>query len=136
MNENRMKTSVNTGEVSLLPVPGAGWGVKIVTRQASVTEMLQVLTWKLLEVPSDERILRENDRKNSKVNHEHQLKWEIPDEDGSPKLISDGPSLDGACFAGCDACRERALRGGYRLRPERLLLPRCGWEHLDLPGYR
>jgi hypothetical protein len=29
MNENRMKTSVNTDEVSLSPAQTAGWGLKI-----------------------------------------------------------------------------------------------------------
>jgi hypothetical protein len=49
--------TVNTGEVSLLPAPGTGCGGKIVKRRPDVTEMLQALTWKWLEMPSDERII-------------------------------------------------------------------------------
>ena len=40
-----MKTSVSTGKVSLLPAPGAGWGVKIGAETGGGTEKgLQIRT--------------------------------------------------------------------------------------------
>ena len=43
LNENRMKTTVNTGKVSLPPAQKAAWGLKISDDEANVTERLRVL---------------------------------------------------------------------------------------------
>jgi len=57
MNENRMKPSVNTGEMSLPPAHKAGWGEKIGGQEANVTEMLHLGTAKWLAPPSTGRII-------------------------------------------------------------------------------
>jgi hypothetical protein len=44
MNENRMKTSVTTGEVSLTPAQSAGLGRKIGGDEANVTKLLPLGT--------------------------------------------------------------------------------------------
>ncbi len=57
MKENRMKPSVNTGEVSLPSAQSAGWGRKIGGQEANVTENSQFGTAKWLATPSDGRII-------------------------------------------------------------------------------
>jgi hypothetical protein len=51
MNEKRMRTPVNTGEVSLLPILGAGWEVKIGAEQAAFTEKPRFGTAKWFDIP-------------------------------------------------------------------------------------
>jgi hypothetical protein len=55
MNKNRMKTSVNTGEVSLPPAQSAGSGRKMGKDEANVTKKLLLRTAKWLAPPSDGR---------------------------------------------------------------------------------
>ena len=55
MNENRMKTSVNTGEVSLPPTQSAGLGREMGGDEANVTNKLLLETAKWLATPSDGR---------------------------------------------------------------------------------
>jgi len=53
MNEKRMRTPVNTGEVSLLPVQGAVWSVKIDAAHGDGTEKRRLGTPDLLANPCD-----------------------------------------------------------------------------------
>ena len=63
MEENRMKPSVNTGEVSLPAAQSAGWGRKIGGQEANDTENSQFETAKRLATPSDGRIIAKTTRK-------------------------------------------------------------------------
>jgi hypothetical protein len=57
MSEKRMKTSVNTGEVSLHPAHKAGWGVKVLAEHHGGSEKhsFGVEIW--LEKPGDGKII-------------------------------------------------------------------------------
>jgi hypothetical protein len=57
MNEQRMKTSVNTGELSSPPAHGASWGVKFFAEHACGSEKPALGVEKWLEPPRDERII-------------------------------------------------------------------------------
>jgi hypothetical protein len=57
MNEKRMKTSVNTGELSSPPAHGACWGVKVRAEHACGSEKPALGVEKWLEMPRDERII-------------------------------------------------------------------------------
>jgi hypothetical protein len=57
MNEKRMKTSVNTGELSSPPAHGASWGVKIRAEHACGSEKPALGVEKWLEMPRDGRII-------------------------------------------------------------------------------
>ena len=59
-----MKTSVNTGEVSLPPAREAGWGVKVPAEHGSGSEKLDFDVEKWLELPSDERIITQTTGKS------------------------------------------------------------------------
>jgi hypothetical protein len=78
MNEKRMKTSVNTGELSSPPAQGACWGVKVRAEHGCGSEKPALGVEKWLEMPREERIITKMTGK-AQLNHEHQLKWEIPD---------------------------------------------------------
>jgi hypothetical protein len=77
MNEKRMKTSVNTGELSSPPAQGACWGVKVRAEHGCGSEKPALGVEKWLEMPREERIITKTTGK-AQLNHEHQLKWEIP----------------------------------------------------------
>jgi hypothetical protein len=72
-----MKTFVGAGEVSLLPVPGAGWEVKIRREQASSTVKRGFGPAKWLANPGGGKIVRKQP-KTVHLRHEQQIKWEIP----------------------------------------------------------
>jgi hypothetical protein len=55
MNKNRMKTSVNTGEVSLPLAQSVGLGRKMGRDEANITKKLLLGTAKWLATPSDGR---------------------------------------------------------------------------------
>jgi len=55
MNENRMKTTVNTGDVSLPPAQSAGLGRKMGGDEVNVTKKLIWGTAKWLATPSEGR---------------------------------------------------------------------------------
>lgn len=55
MNENRMKTSANTDDVSLPPAQSAGLGREMGGDEANVTNKLLLETAKWLATPSDGR---------------------------------------------------------------------------------
>jgi len=55
MNEKRMKTSVNTGEVSLPPPQTAGWSVKPPTQKRDGREKRGFDVEEWLDKPSDGR---------------------------------------------------------------------------------
>jgi hypothetical protein len=57
MKEKRMKTSDNTGEVSLPPAQAAGWGVKILAEQRGSSEKGGLGVEKWLVNPCDGRII-------------------------------------------------------------------------------
>jgi len=57
MNEQRMKTSVNTGESSSPPDHGACWGVKVRADHGCGSEKPALGFAKWLEMPRDERII-------------------------------------------------------------------------------
>jgi hypothetical protein len=57
MNEKRMKTSVNTGELSSPPTQGASWGVKVRAEHGCGSEKPALGVEKQLEIPRDERII-------------------------------------------------------------------------------
>ena len=74
-----MKTTVNTGKVSLPPAQEAAWGLKISDDEANVTERLRVLeTAKWIAKPDAGRIIMKTIEKLN-LRHEHQVKWEIPE---------------------------------------------------------
>ncbi|EEF57243.1 hypothetical protein Cflav_PD0289 [Pedosphaera parvula Ellin514] len=77
MNENRMKTSVNTGEVSLPPAQAVGWGRKIRAEPGACTAKQISSTENWLATPSDGRIIAKMTGETN-LQHEHQGKWEIP----------------------------------------------------------
>ena len=78
MNEQRMKTSVSTGKLSSPPALGACWGVKVRAEHGCGSEKPALGVEKWLEMPREERIITKTTGK-AQLNHEHQLKWEIPD---------------------------------------------------------
>jgi hypothetical protein len=57
MNEKRMKTSVNRGEVSLSPAHEAGWGIKVRAEHGHSSEKPGLGVEKSLEPPTDGRII-------------------------------------------------------------------------------
>ena len=57
MKEKRMKTSVNTGELSLLQAQAAGWSVKPPAQQDDGPEKGGFGVEKRLAEPKDERII-------------------------------------------------------------------------------
>ena len=84
MNEKRMKTSVNTGELSLPPAHGACWGVKARAKYGCCSEKPAFDVEKLLEMPKVERTTTKTPEKLN-LNHEHQLKWETSVYGGGSK---------------------------------------------------
>jgi hypothetical protein len=54
MNEKRMKTSVNTGELSSPPAQGACWGVKVRAEHGCGSEKPALGVEKWLEMPREE----------------------------------------------------------------------------------
>jgi hypothetical protein len=63
MNENRMKTSVNPGEVSSPPARGASWGVEIAAQEGSGSEKQVFGVQKRLDKPSTGRIIAQTTAK-------------------------------------------------------------------------
>ena len=63
MNENRMKSSVNTGEVSLLPVQKAGWAINVRAEQGGGSKKPDFGVAKWLDKPRDERIIAKTTEK-------------------------------------------------------------------------
>jgi hypothetical protein len=59
MKEKRMKTSVNTGELSSPTAQGACWGVKVRAEHGCNSEKPVFGVEKWLELPTDERIITE-----------------------------------------------------------------------------
>ena len=59
MNENRMKTAVNTGELSSRPAQAAGWGLKIGAEHSRDTENRRFGTENGIDKPSVGRIIAE-----------------------------------------------------------------------------
>jgi len=57
MNENRMTTSIHTGEVSSPPAQAAGWGLKISADQGGGSEKQGFGVEKGIAIPSDGRII-------------------------------------------------------------------------------
>ena len=58
MKANRMKPSVDTGELSSLPAHEAYWGVKVRAEHGCDSEKPVFGVKKWLEKPRDERIIR------------------------------------------------------------------------------
>jgi hypothetical protein len=65
MNENRMKTSVNTGDVSLPPAQTAGWSVKSTAQQGDGPEKGCFGVEKWVDKPSDGRKIAETTGKTA-----------------------------------------------------------------------
>jgi hypothetical protein len=63
MNEKRMKTAHNTGEVSLPPAHEAGWGVKAGAEHGCGSGKPGFGVEKWLARPRDERIIAKTDGK-------------------------------------------------------------------------
>jgi hypothetical protein len=57
MNEKRMKTSVNTGELSRPPAHGACWGIKVRAERGCGSEKPALSVEKWFELPRDERTI-------------------------------------------------------------------------------
>ena len=77
MNENRMITSNNIGEVSLPPAHEAGWRVKVRAKHRGGSETHVFGEAKWIEIPSVGRTIAKTTG-TLNLNHEHRVKWEIP----------------------------------------------------------
>jgi hypothetical protein len=63
MNENRLKTSISTGEVSLPPAQPAGGGVKIGVEHGRGSEKQGLVVEKWVDRPSEGRKIAETTNK-------------------------------------------------------------------------
>jgi hypothetical protein len=94
MNESPMKTSVNTGDVSLPPAQTAGWSVKSTAQQGDGPEKGRFGVEKWVDKPSDGRKIAETTRKTQFDT----MKWEIPDEIALSAFLWDWATIH------CAAC--------------------------------
>jgi hypothetical protein len=121
-----MKTSVSQGEVSLLPVQGAGWEVRIGCAQADFTEKRRFGTAKWLANPEGGGKTTKTTI-NSSFSHEQQIKWEIPcDKEPEEGALFAGLAEGPVCFhahrivGGCGHHRDfgRPVAAGFKFGQE------------------
>ena len=110
MNEKRMKTSVNTGELSSLTAQGACWGVKVRAEHGCNSEKPVFGVEKWLAKPREGMITA---KMAGKINlpHEDQVKQEIP---GSVIAGGSGSALRvGRNVPGIFAIVDTTFRGAF-----------------------